>query len=77
MELLWIVDAYPLVLAGLLVGMGSLGDRIGRRRLLFVGSAGFAAVSAVTAFAPGAAWLIAGRAGLGFFGAMLMPSRCR
>src|SRR6478609_6025835 len=73
-ELLWIVDAYPLVLAGLLVAMGSLGDRIGRRRLLFVGGAGFAAVSAVTAFVPSAAWLIAGRAGLGFFGAMLMPS---
>lgn len=73
-ELLWIVDAYPLVLAGLLVAMGSLGDRIGRRRLLFVGSTGFAAVSAVTAFAPSAEWLIAGRAGLGFFGAMLMPS---
>lgn len=73
-ELLWIVDAYPLVLAGLLVAMGSLGDRIGRRRLLFVGSAGFAAVSAVTAFAPSAEWLIAGRAGLGLFGAMLMPS---
>ncbi|MDF9752620.1 MFS transporter [Arthrobacter sp. ES3-54] len=73
-ELLWIVDAYPLVLAGLLVAMGSLGDRIGRRRLLFVGSAGFAAVSAATAFAPSAEWLIAGRAGLGLFGAMLMPS---
>ncbi len=73
-ELLWIVDAYPLVLAGLLVAMGSLGDRIGRRRLLFIGSMGFAAVSAVTAFAPSAEWLIAGRAGLGFFGAMLMPS---
>ncbi|AXJ10040.1 MFS transporter [Arthrobacter sp. PM3] len=73
-ELLWIVDAYPLVLAGLLVAMGSLGDRIGRRRLLFVGGAGFAAVSAATAFAPSAEWLIAGRAGLGFFGAMLMPS---
>ena len=40
----------------------------------FVGSAGFAAVSAATAFAPSAEWLIAGRAGLGFFGAMLMPS---
>ena len=74
LELLWIVDAYPLVLAGLLVAMGSLGDRIGRRRLLFIGSTGFAAVSAVTAFAPSAEWLIAGRAGLGFFGAMLMPS---
>lgn len=73
-QLLWIVDAYPLVLAGLLVAMGSLGDRIGRRRLLFIGSIGFAAVSAVTAFAPSAEWLIAGRAGLGFFGAMLMPS---
>jgi len=73
-ELLWIVDAYPLVLAGLLVAMGSLGDRIGRRRLLFVGSLGFAVVSAATAFAPSAGWLIAGRAGLGFFGAMLMPS---
>ncbi len=73
-ELLWIVDAYPLVLAGLLVAMGSLGDRIGRRRLLFIGSTGFAAVSAATAFAPSAEWLIAGRAGLGFFGAMLMPS---
>jgi DHA2 family multidrug resistance protein-like MFS transporter len=73
-ELLWIVDAYPLVLAGLLVAMGSLGDRIGRRRLLVIGSIGFAAVSAATAFAPSAGWLIAGRAALGFFGAMLMPS---
>lgn len=73
-QLLWIVDAYPLVLAGLLVAMGSLGDRIGRRRLLMIGSTGFAAVSAATAFAPSAEWLIAGRAGLGFFGAMLMPS---
>jgi DHA2 family multidrug resistance protein-like MFS transporter len=73
-ELLWIIDAYPLVLAGLLVAMGSLGDRIGRRRLLFIGSAGFGVVSAATAFAPSAEWLIAGRAGLGFFGAMLMPS---
>lgn len=74
LQLLWIVDAYPLALAGLLVAMGSLGDRIGRRRLLFIGSSGFAAVSTLTAFAPSAEWLIAGRAGLGFFGAMLMPS---
>jgi DHA2 family multidrug resistance protein-like MFS transporter len=73
-QLLWIVDAYALVLAGLLVAMGSLGDRIGRRRLLLTGTAGFAAVSAATAFAPSAEWLIAGRAALGFFGAMLMPS---
>jgi MFS transporter, DHA2 family, multidrug resistance protein len=73
-QLLWIVDVYPLVLAGLLVPMGSLGDRIGRRRLLLVGSVGFAAVSAVAAFAPTAETLIAARAGLGFFGAMLMPA---
>jgi DHA2 family multidrug resistance protein-like MFS transporter len=73
-ELLWIVDAYPLVLAGLLVAMGSLGDRVGRRRLLMVGAVGFAAVSVVAAFAPTAAALIGARAALGFFGAMLMPS---
>lgn len=73
-QLLWIVDAYPLVLAALLVAMGSLGDTVGRRRLLLIGSVGFAAVSAITAFAPSAEYLIAGRAALGFFGAMLMPS---
>jgi DHA2 family multidrug resistance protein-like MFS transporter len=73
-QLLWVVDAYALVLAGLLVAMGSLGDRIGRRRLLLVGISGFAAVSAASAFAPSAEWLIAGRAALGFFGSMLMPS---
>ncbi|MFP3578862.1 MFS transporter [Arthrobacter sp. efr-133-TYG-104] len=73
-QLLWIIDAYPLVLAALLVSMGNLGDRIGRRRLLMIGSTGFAAVSAATAFAPSAEWLIAGRAALGIFGAMLMPS---
>lgn len=73
-QLLWIVDSYPLVLAALLVSMGNLGDRIGRRRLLMIGSTGFAAVSAATAFAPSAEWLIAGRAALGVFGAMLMPS---
>ena len=73
-QLLWIVDSYALVLAGLLVAMGSLGDRIGRRRLLLIGTTGFAAVSAATAFAPSAEWLIAGRAALGLFGAMLMPS---
>jgi len=73
-QLLWIVDTYPLVLAGLLVSMGSLGDRIGRRRLLVTGGVGFAVLSAATAFAPTPEWLIAGRATLGFFGAMLMPS---
>lgn len=71
---LWIIDAYPLVLAGLLVTMGTLGDRFGRRRMLLIGATGFAAVSALAAFAPTAAWLIAARAGMGVFGAMLMPS---
>ena len=71
---LWIVDAYPLVLAGLLVAMGNLGDRYGRRRVLLIGSIGFGAVSVVAAFAPDATWLIAARVLLGFFGAMLMPS---
>lgn len=72
--LLWIVDAYPLVLAGLLVAMGSLADRIGRRRLLLVGTAGFAALSAAAAFAPSAELLVAARAALGVFGAMIMPA---
>ncbi|BDD80647.1 MFS transporter [Tsukamurella pulmonis] len=71
---LWIIDVYPLVLAGLLVSMGSLGDRWGRRRLLLLGATGFAAMSVVAAYAPTSAALIAARAGLGFFGAMLMPS---
>lgn len=73
-EQLWIIDAYPLVLAGLLVTMGTLGDRFGRRRMLLVGATGFAAVSALAAFAPTAALLILARVLLGFFGAMLMPS---
>ncbi len=72
-QLLWMIDIYPLMLAGLLVSMGSLGDRIGRRKLLFVGSLGFGVVSAIAAFAPSIEWLIAARASLGFFGAMLMP----
>jgi DHA2 family multidrug resistance protein-like MFS transporter len=71
---LWIIDVYPLVLAGLLLIMGSLGDRIGRRRLLLIGSAGFSVVSVLAAFAPSAETLIAARVALGFFGATLMPS---
>lgn len=73
-QLLWIVDIYSLVLAGLLVPMGSLGDRFGRRRLLLLGSAGFAVVSALAAFAPDATTLIAARALMGLFGAVLMPA---
>jgi DHA2 family multidrug resistance protein-like MFS transporter len=72
--LLWIVDIYPLVLAGLLVAMGTLGDRIGRRRLLLIGATGFGAISTAAAFAPSPELLIAARAAMGFFGAMLMPS---
>ncbi len=71
---LWIVDVYPLVLAGLLVTMGTLGDRIGRRRTLLVGVAGFGAVSLAATFATDASQLIITRALLGFFGAMLMPA---
>lgn len=71
---LWIIDAYPLVLAALLVAMGSAGDRFGRRRMLLIGSVGFALVSIAAAFATSAEALIVARAALGFFGAMLMPS---
>ncbi len=68
------IDAYSLVLAGLLVSMGSLGDRIGHRKLLLAGSLGFAIVSVLTAYSDTATQLIAGRACMGVFGAMLMPS---
>ncbi|WP_309229902.1 MFS transporter [Blastococcus sp. TML/M2B] len=73
-ELLWAVDIYPLLLAGLLVTAGSLGDRFGRRRLLLVGAVGFGAASVLAAYAPGVHWLIAARALQGVFGAALMPS---
>ena len=72
--LLWVVDVYPLVLAGLLVTMGTLGDRIGRRRLLMIGVSGFGLVSLAAAYATDATQLVAARAALGVFGAMLMPS---
>ena len=71
---LWIVDAYPLALAALLVAMGNLGDRYGRRRLLTIGASGFGVVSIFAAFAPDATWLIAARVLLGVFGAMIMPA---
>ncbi|WP_028620039.1 MFS transporter [Pseudomonas sp. Ant30-3] len=71
---LWMIDAYSLVLAGLLVSMGSLGDRIGHRKVLMAGSLGFAIVSVITAYSDTSTQLIAGRACMGVFGAMLMPS---
>lgn len=73
-EQLWIVDAYSFVLAGLLVTMGTLGDRIGRRRLLLWGAAAFGLASVAAAFAPTAGTLVAARALLGLGGATLMPS---
>lgn len=73
-QLLWIIDIYSFVLAGLLVTMGSLGDRIGRRRLLMFGAAGFTLTSIVAAFSVNAMMLITMRALLGVAGATLMPS---
>ena len=73
-QLLWIVDAYSFVLSGLLVTMGNLGDRIGRRRLLMFGSAGFAVASLLAAFATTVPMLIGARALLGIAGATLLPS---
>ncbi|RZS80102.1 DHA2 family multidrug resistance protein-like MFS transporter [Motilibacter rhizosphaerae] len=71
---LWMLDVYGLVLAGLLLPMGALGDRVGRRRLLLCGAAGFGAASLAAAYAPSAAALVAARAVLGVAGATLMPS---
>lgn len=73
-QLLWIGDIYAFVLAGLLITMGNLADRIGRKRLLLIGSAAFGAASVVAAFSPNAETLIAARALLGVAGATLMPS---
>lgn len=73
-QLLWIVDLYALMLAGLLIAMGTLGDRVGRRRLLVAGSLGFGAASLLAAFSTAPEVLIVARGLLGFFGAMLMPS---
>jgi DHA2 family multidrug resistance protein-like MFS transporter len=73
-QLLWIVDIYGFVVAGLLVTMGTLGDRIGRRRLLLTGAAGFCIASLLAAYSRSAEQLIAARALLGVAGATLAPS---
>ncbi|MFJ9417486.1 MFS transporter [Streptomyces sp. NPDC101227] len=73
-QLLWIGDIYSFVIAGLLVSMGSLGDRIGRKKLLLIGSLAFGAMSAVCAYATSPEMMIAARALLGVAGATLMPS---
>lgn len=73
-ELLWIIDIYGFMIAGFLVTMGTLGDRIGRRKLLMVGGAAFGLASVAAAFATSPAMLIGARAVLGVAGATLMPS---
>ncbi|MFG3442690.1 MFS transporter [Nonomuraea sp. NPDC047897] len=73
-QLLWIGDVYGFALAGLLVTMGNVGDRIGRKRLLLIGTVAFGAASALTAYAPTPELLIAARALLGVAGATIMPS---
>ncbi|MGW6706097.1 MFS transporter [Streptomyces sp. NPDC054956] len=71
---LWIFDSYAFALSGLLITMGSLGDRIGRRKLLLIGAAAFGLASVGAAYATSAEMLIAARVLLGIGGATLMPS---
>jgi len=73
-QLLWIVDIYGFFVAGFLITMGSLGDRIGRRRLLLLGAAAFGATSVLAAFSTSTWMLIGARALLGIAGATLAPS---
>jgi DHA2 family multidrug resistance protein-like MFS transporter len=73
-QLLWIIDIYGFFVAGSLVTMGTLGDRIGRRKLLMIGAVVFGAVSLLAAFSRSAEMLIASRALLGLAGATLAPS---
>jgi len=73
-EILWIGDIYSFVLAGLLITMGNVGDRIGRKRLLLISSVAFGVASVLAAVAPTAALLIVARAVQGVAGAGLMPS---
>ena len=73
-QLLWIIDIYGFLVAGLLITMGTLGDRVGRRRLLLVGAVGFALSSLLAAFSTSSEMLIASRALMGVFGATIAPS---
>jgi predicted MFS family arabinose efflux permease len=73
-QLLWIIDIYGFLAAGSLVTMGTLGDRIGRRRLRLIGAAAFGAASLLAAWSTSAAMLIAARALLGLAGATVAPS---
>ncbi|MCO8273150.1 MFS transporter [Actinoplanes sp. TRM 88003] len=71
---LWIINAYPLVMAGLLLGSGTLGDRVGHRRMFLIGLVVFGVASLVAAFAPSAGLLIAARALLAVGAAAMMPA---
>src|SRR5215469_2623441 len=71
---LWISDSYGFLLAGFLVTMGTVSDRIGRRRLLLIGATAFGAASVLAAYATSPAMLIGARALLGIAGATLSPS---
>ncbi|KEF21838.1 MULTISPECIES: MFS transporter [Streptomyces] len=73
-ELLWIVDIYPLIAASLLILFGTLGDRVGRRRILLIGYGLFGAASAAAALAPNPQILMTARGLLGIGGAMIMPA---
>ncbi|MFF9402634.1 MFS transporter [Streptomyces sp. NPDC014744] len=73
-QLLWIMDSYGFLLAGLLITMGTLGDRIGRRRVLLTGAAAFGLASVLAAYSTGPEMLIATRALMGIAGASLAPS---
>ncbi|MFG2950595.1 MFS transporter [Streptomyces adustus] len=74
MQLLWIVDTYPLVCASLLILFGTLGDKVGRRRILLLGYTLFGVASGLAALAQDAQTLIVARALLGVGGAMIMPA---
>jgi MFS transporter, DHA2 family, multidrug resistance protein len=73
-QMLWIIDIYGFMVAGFLMVMGSLGDRIGRRKILMIGAVAFGAASVLAAFAQTAEQLIAARAVLGIAGATIAPS---
>jgi DHA2 family multidrug resistance protein-like MFS transporter len=73
-EFLWINDIYGFMVAGFLVTMGTLGDRVGRRRVLLIGAFAFGVASALAAFSSTAQQLIIARALLGVAGATIAPS---
>lgn len=74
LQALWIINAYPLVLSGLLLGTGTLGDRLGHRRMFLIGMGLFVLGSLAAAFSPTAWALIAARAVLGLAAATMMPA---